>query len=248
MSGATRQAGETLGWALARASETAAEALGQRDPASAPRRSGGAFLVLEAVDLAGKSTQLRALAERLRQRGLKVAEISYPVRLAPLTGPMIESYLAGQLLSKRAGVEMLLAQALFSLNRREAAPVLEALLASHDLVLSSRYQLSGRAYAEGGGVPPEEVTLLQAALEQGLRQPDLTLILDLDPAALVARPRSIGRDRHEVNPILQAGVRTAFQRALGERVWLIDASGEPEQVTLTILAAYERARQRGWLP
>ena len=209
----------------------------------------GAFVVLEAVDLAGKSTQLAALAEVLRARALSVVTIGFPDRSLPLTGPLIDGYLAGRALTAPADpAEAMIVQGLFSLNRREAATEVLALLADHDLVLCSRYNLSGLVYAEANGLEAERIEALQAGLEIDLPQPDLTFVLDLDPGVLRTRPRSGGLDRFEADLALQERVRAIYQRRADERIRLVDASGDPAAVNANLLAAYEQARSEGRLP
>jgi dTMP kinase len=202
----------------------------------------GRFIVLEAVDLAGKSTQLALLRTALEARGLRVAEIAYPDRTAPGTGAAIDAFLAGRLdlVADPAGDpagQMLAGQRLFSLNRREVAPRLESLLADHDVVVASRYALSARAYARAGGVAGAAIDALHAELESDLRRPDLTLVLDLDPDGLAARPRAGGLDAFEADRKLQRRVRAAY-RELAEgdpAVVVIDASGDPMAVHRRIM-------------
>lgn len=207
----------------------------------------GRLIVLEAVDLAGKSTQLNLLHRALTTRGLRVAEISYPDRTSPETGAAIVAFLAGALPlvaePERHPVEQMLAgQRLFSLNRIEAAPRLERLIAEHDLVLASRYALSARAYARAGGVDGETIDALHQELEHDLRRPDLTLILDLDPDGLDQRERSEGLDAFERDRDLQRRVRDAYRElAAGDSsIELVDAHGTPEEIHRHIIDLLER--------
>ena len=207
----------------------------------------GRLIVLEAVDLAGKSTQLTLLHRALVARGLRVAEISYPDRSSLETGAAIVAFLAGTLPlvaePERHPVEQMLAgQRLFSLNRVEVAPRLERLIAEHDLVLASRYALSARAYARAGGVDGAAIDALHQELEHELRHPDLTLILDLDPDGLDQREHSEGLDAFERDRALQRRVRAAYRElAAGDpSIELVDAHGTPEQIHRQILTLIER--------
>lgn len=205
------------------------------------------FVVLESIDRGGKSTQLEALAVALRARGLDVALTAYPDETAPVTGPLITAFRQGALpmvpdVDADPEVQMLLGQMLFSLNRREKATYLESLLSSHQLVISSRYQLSGRTYAEGKGISSASIGALHEALEADLRQPDLTLVIDADPDAVANRPRA-ELDAFEADLTLQRGVRAAYQRAAAqdERVVLIDGLGTPDEITARLLSAFDAA-------
>ena len=204
------------------------------------------FIVLEAIDLAGKTTQINALADVLRSRGLSVATVAYPDRRAKLTGDLIERFLIGTLplVADPEGDpigQMLAGQVIFSLNRREVAARLTALLDRHDVVLSSRYQLAGRVYAEAGGVQPAAITRIHAELEGDLTRPDLTLVMDLDPASVVDRPRDGGLDMFERDRTLQARVRAAYRRiaVYDPSVRIIDGSGTPDVVTTRFLAVID---------
>jgi len=197
----------------------------------------GRFVVLEAVDLAGKSTQLRLLRAGLERRGLRVAEIAYPDRDAPETGAPIGAFLAGglALVSDPAADpvgQMLAGQRLFSLNRREVAPRLERLIAEYDVVIASRYALSARAYARAGGVPGAVIDALHEEREGDLRRPDLTLVLDLDTDDLARRPRAEGLDAFESDRALQRRVRAAYRElaAADPTIMIIDAQGSPNEV------------------
>lgn len=199
------------------------------------------FIVIEAIDRAGKTTQLDAVADALREAGISLALTAYPDETAPLTGQLITAFRHGEiaLVADPVGdqqVNMLLGQALFSLNRREKAEHLERLLKRHQVVISSRYRLSGLAYAEAIGLSPADVAAMQSALESDLRQPDLTLVLDLDPDNVLNRPRA-KLDAFERNLALQRGVRRAYHRLAEEDplVRLVDASGQPEEVTTRLL-------------
>lgn len=208
------------------------------------------FLAIEAVDLAGKSTQLERAVSALHDRGLRVGMISYPDRTAPATGHWIARYLQGEfpILGDLPGLAdgpaggALLAQAVFAINRRECAPRLRDLLDKHDVVLASRSGLSGAAYARALGVDPTAIDAALAALESDLPQPERYLVLDLDPRGLEVRPRSEGLDAFERDRALQLRVRAAYQSLAAARpdVELIDGEGSPDLVGSRIQDALER--------
>jgi dTMP kinase len=216
----------------------------------------GVLIVLESVDMGGKSSQLTALAQRFRRAGRKVTLTAYPDRDAPLTGGLLRGLLAGEI-SLVAGLDapaqaqreaarlaqMHLTQAIFSLNRREVAARLERLLAGHDVVISDRYRHSGRAYAEAIGISAAQIEALHNGLEGDLRQPDLVLVLDVDPRLAAARRSDAERDAFDSDLELQLGVRAAYQRiaAADPRVRLVDGSGTPEEVTRRLWQAIAEA-------
>jgi dTMP kinase len=206
----------------------------------------GRFVVIEAVDLAGKTTQLALLQEALERRGLRVGVISYPDRDAPETGGRISEFLAGRLalVDDPTGDpigQMLAGQRLFSLNRREVAPRLARLLDDHDIVVASRYALSARAYARAGGVDGRAIDELHEQLESDLQRPDLTIVLDLDPDGLEGRPRDGGLDTFEADRGLQRRVRDAYRElaALDPSIVLVDASGDAGSVHRHVVEALD---------
>lgn len=214
---------------------------------SANTRPAPRFIVLESIDRGGKSTQLEALATTLRARGRDVAITAYPDETAPVTGALITAFRQGRLalvpdVAADPEVQMLLGQMLFSLNRREKAAHLEDLLAVHEIVISSRYQLSGRTYAEGKGISAASIGALHSGLEFDLREPDLTLVIDADPDAVSGRPRA-DLDAFETDLALQRGVRAAYQRAAAgdDRIVLVDGLGTPDEITARLIAAFDAA-------
>lgn len=197
----------------------------------------GRFVAIEGPDRSGKTTALGAVADAARARGLRVAVTAYPVRTGTATGPLIDRFLHGELplvvdpVVDPAG-QAFAGQVLFSLNRREAAADLRALIGTHDLVLTGRYALSARAYAIASGVAPAAITRLHRDLESDLPTPDLTLVLDADPIELAARERPGEMDAFDADLALQQRVRAAYAAlaVADRRVELVDALGTPAQV------------------
>ena len=211
----------------------------------------GHFIVIEAVDRAGKTTQIDMVAATLIDRGLRVALTAYPIVEAPVTGALIMAARRGELplvselgaasetVRRAAGKrQMLLVQELFSLNRREGALGLETLLRANDVVVSSRYTLSGRAYAEASGIRANEIGSMLATLEADLRKPELTLVLDLDPSVAASRSRPSALDAFNRDLLLQQRVRASYQRVAGRdrAVRMIDADGDPMVVHARLIA------------
>jgi thymidylate kinase len=204
------------------------------------------FIDIEAIDRGGKTTCIARAVVNLRVLGWLVGQIAYPDREAPITGVLIDDFLndrmdpasAAALGENYALVKNIMGQEMFSLNRREVSPKLEYALATHQIVISSRYQLSGRVYGEGLGIPAAQMGAQIGALEPGLRQPDTTLVMDIDPQAVANRPRAGGLDRHERDFGLQERVAAGFRyyAQTDPTVILIDASGNEDQVEAALMA------------
>lgn len=213
----------------------------------------GRFIVVEGIDKSGKSSGIEPLAAALRERGLKVAMFAFPDRSTPI-GAIIDDLLRGRRVvtdeslgiaedPERVLIATIVKQTLFSLNRLERAEHLHALIAGHDVVISSRYALSGIAYGMGEGVPERALRRRQGALEAGLPTPDLTLVLLVPPEVAAARARADDiDDLHERDALLQADVAAAYTDLAAEdpsRIVLVDGTGAVSEVLGELLTAIE---------
>lgn len=205
----------------------------------------GRFLAVEGIDRTGKSTQVERLATAARAAGLSVAVTAYPLRTAPVTGPLIDRLLHRDL--RLTNHEDPLSQAfatqlIFSLNRREGAAELRVLIAHHDLTIVSRHALSGAAYAMAEGVGRSDVLRLQHDLESDLPAPELTLMLDADPELLLTRERMEKMDAIDADLTLQQRVRAAYlSLAQGNTaIERIDALGSADEVAARLHDALVR--------
>jgi dTMP kinase len=193
----------------------------------------GRFISIEGGEGVGKSTQIAALAAKLRRLGLDVIVTREPggtegaeaIRQLLLGGSR-ERWLP------RAEA-LLFAAARSDHVERLIEPALEA----GKWVISDRFVDSSRAYQGGGsGLSDADIIALHAIGSKGL-MPDRTLVLRLPvtEAAERADARDNGRaDRIQARDAdFHAGVDTAFV-AFAEsdlRVRLIDGRGTTEQVT-----------------
>lgn len=200
--------------------------------------SRGRFISLEGGEGVGKSTQVRALAAALRERGLDVIETREPG--GSEGAEKIRELLLGGA-DERWGAQ---AEALlFAAARADhAAKTIRPALDAGKWVLSDRFVDSSLAYQGGaGGLGIEAVRGINA-FGIGETFPDRTLVLLLDEGAERAR----ARDAHGSDRIGGRGadyhhkVEVAFRLIAAEepeRVRLIDAAGEPEAVTSCLLDA-----------
>jgi dTMP kinase len=194
----------------------------------------GRFITLEGGEGAGKSTQLKALAQKVREKGIEVVETREPggsagaeaIRTLLLTG-------AEDRWSARAEA-LLFAAARADHVEKTIAPALNR----GAWVLSDRFLDSSRAYQSGAsGLADADILMLHRIGSQGFL-PDRTLILLLNEAE--AATRATQRDGGESDRI---GARdAAFHRRVADafrtyadhepqRFRLVDASGRPDDVT-----------------
>ena len=221
-------------------------------------RRRGRFITLEGGEGAGKSTQVRIIAERLRGAGLETIATREPGG-TPHAEALRRVLLAGAGTPLGPAAEALL----FSAARIDHLDTLiRPALERGAWVVCDRFSDSTRAYQGAlGNLDPR----LVRALEQvtlGETRPDLTLILDLPPElglarASARRKASEAADRFEAETLaFHIGLRATFQdiaAAEPQRCVLIDAGCGKAEVAASIWQAIEtrllsarlRAKARG---
>lgn len=200
----------------------------------------GRFISLEGGEGAGKSTQARALAEALQDRGIDVLLTREPGG-SDGAEKIRELLLSGDEERWDAEAEALLfAAARADHVTRVIRPALEA----GRWVLSDRFVDSSMAYQGGAGDLGIETVRAINAFAIGDCFPDRTLVLALAEGGARARARDQqGSDRIGGRPEnYHQKVDLAFRLIAAEepeRVKLIDASGSPEEVTQRLLDAIQ---------
>ena len=198
----------------------------------------GRFISLEGGEGAGKSTQVKALAEALHERGIEVLVTREPGG-SEGAEKIRELLLSGS--DERWGPE---AEALlFAAARADhVAKTIRPALETGSWVLSDRFVDSSLAYQGGAGELGIEAVRQINAFAIGDCFPHRTLVLTLAEGGARAR----ARDNEELDRIggrpegYHQKVDLAFRLIAAEepeRVKLIDASGTPEQVTERLLDA-----------
>lgn len=201
-----------------------------------------AFISLEGVDGSGKSTQLALLAEYLRQQGHEVVTLREP------GGTALGERIRGLVLDSRPAPETELA--LMCASRAQSVREIIAPALEHGAwVLADRFHDATEAYQGGGrGLDRTAITSLHRLLCAGLL-PDLTLILDLDPAASLERARHravASRFESEDEGFFTrvAAVYRDIARREPERCRLLSALGSQEAVAARIRAAVDERLMR----
>jgi len=200
----------------------------------------GRFITLEGGEGVGKSTQVRALADALRTRGLEVVTTREP-------GGSDGAEAIRRLLLE-GGEERWSAPAealLFAAARTDHVDKLvRPAIQSGKWVLSDRFIDSSLAYQGGaGGLGVEAVRAINAfGIEEWF--PDRTLLLLHSEGAERARARD-GEESDRIGgrpASYHHAVEQAFRDIAAvepDRVRLVDASGSPEDVTERLLATLE---------
>ena len=150
------------------------------------------LIVLEGLDGAGKSTQVKLLKEYLTGKGVNLRYLHFPRYDAPLYGDLIGKYLRGDLGSIEQ-VHPQIVALLFALDRMDAAATIKEWLAAGDCVLLDRYVYSNIAYQCAKMATQEQYGPQREELAEELRKwifdteynkygipkPDLNLFLDV---------------------------------------------------------------------
>lgn len=203
----------------------------------------GRFITLEGGEGAGKSTQARRLADRLRERGIQVVQTREP------GGSPGAEALRGLLVEGGADRWSPLSETLLMYAARSdhLERVIRPALESGAWVVCDRFSDSTRAYqGAGGGVPPEVIEQLDRAVV-GDDRPDLTLVFDLPVEAGLARAaaRAGGEARFESKGVefhnrLRQGF-LAIAMAEADRCRVIDAARPMDEVSETVWRAVVEA-------
>ena len=202
----------------------------------------GRFITLEGGEGVGKSTQLRALSEALRGRGLEVLETREPGG-SPGAESIRALLLQGEIERWTSEAEALLFAAARSDHvSRTIRPALER----GAWVVCDRFLDSSIAY-QGvvGGVGVEAVRRLHDVGSGGFL-PDRTLLLRLDAMEATARTSvrdTGGADRFGARDAdYHARIAAAFDRlaaAEPERFRAVDARGSAAEVTVRLVSEVE---------
>ncbi|AKC70988.1 dTMP kinase [Pandoraea oxalativorans] len=151
---------------------------------NAPAAVSGKFVTFEGIDGAGKSTHVNAFVVALRQ-GLATVGRDVVATREPGGTPLGEA-LRKLVLDESMDIETE-ALLMFAGRREHLVKVIEPALARGDWVVSDRFTDATFAYQGGGrGLSRDKLSILERWV-QGTRQPDLTILFDLDPAIAAAR-------------------------------------------------------------
>ena len=215
--------------------------------APVPATSRGLFITVEGPEGAGKTTHARRLYETFRP------EMRLVLTREPGGTPVGEAVRTLLLDERYRGMQRETEMLLFAASRAQfVAEIVLPNLEAGVSVLSERFVDASLAYqGYGRGLPVEMVRRVNEIATRGVR-PDLTLLLDIDPIAGLARARNAGGkdapagrgDRLEQEDLaFHERVRAGFlelAREEASRFVVIDASRPRDDVHAMLAAAVRR--------
>jgi len=194
--------------------------------------------VIEGLDGAGTTTQVRRLVEHLNARGQRAHATREPSD-GPI-GRLIREMLtgghaiAGQAISQSTFGLLFAADRLDHLQR-EITPHLEA----GTWVVSDRYYHSSLAY-QGTGADRDWITMLNARA----KKPDITVFLSVRPEVAAERRMAAGRTQELFEDLhmqreVDAGYRATLDElsAQGERIVMVDGEQSEDDVFVEVVRA-----------
>jgi dTMP kinase len=203
----------------------------------------GRFITLEGIEGAGKSTVARMVCEWLAGRSIPVCLTREPGG-TPLAERVRQIVLERGEERLSPVTETLL---MFSARGIHVENLIRPALARGEWVVCDRFTDATRAYqGSGRGVDTAWIDGLARSVHGDL-QPDCTLLLDLPPAVGLTRARQrsgLAADRFEAETeAFFARVRAGYlelARREPQRVRIVDAASELEQVQARVVAELER--------
>ena len=198
----------------------------------------GTFISFEGIDGSGKSTQARMLADHLRRIGYDPVLTREPGG-SPGAEEIRALVLQGDPDRWSAETEILL----FTAARRDHLErLIQPALTEGKIVICDRFADSTRMYQ---GLSRGDLRGTVDALHNLMigREPDLTLLIDMDPTEGLARAKSrqgIEERFEDFGTELQAQMRTGFlalAQEFSDRFCVIDGAGGMDQVAKDVTAA-----------
>jgi dTMP kinase len=200
------------------------------------------LFVIEGVDGAGKSTQIKLLRDFFSKKGYACEYLHFPRTESPFFGELISRFLRGEFGSLN-DVDPYLVAMLYAGDRKDASTTISNWLAEGKIVLLDRYTYSNIAYQCAKlRNEPEKEKLMQWILSLefnhfAIPRPDLNIFLDV-PFTFTEKNLSktrTGNDRnylngsrdiHEESMAFQKMVRDIYLRVSlsDDRLAVIDCS------------------------
>ena len=181
----------------------------------------GKLIVFEGIDGAGKATQAKLLAKRLRTRGKHVAVFDFP-NYKTRIGQLIRDHLRGKW-GDFLNVSPYLASLLFALDRAQAVPKLSSAL-ERGIVICDRYTQS--AAFQAAKLPRAKRAAFVKEIENleyrtlHIPKPDIIILLDISVPNAQELIATKSKDQHERDKAFQSRVASVYQMLAKQKNWI----------------------------
>ncbi|MBI3447740.1 MAG: dTMP kinase [Acidobacteria bacterium] len=214
-------------------------------------RTATGFITFEGIEGSGKTTQVRLLSEYLTSKGVQHVVTREP------GGTVVGEKIRALLLDPRSRMVPITELLLYGAARAQhIEEVIQPALGEGKVVLCDRFTDATAAYQGAGRQLPMNVIRVLNSLASADIKPDLTLLLDLDPSAGLARARvrntsagATSTTRFDDEEIaFHTRVRDGYLEIAREeatRVRVIAADSSPEKVAKQILTHVKRRLSLG---
>jgi dTMP kinase len=193
----------------------------------------GTFITFEGIDGSGKSTQLRMLANYLKEAGCQVVVTREP------GGTPVGNRLRAALLDAHEEVDPLTELLVFAADRAQhVRRVLRPAIESGQVIISDRYADATVAYQGAGrGFSPELIAEIVQLATEGLK-PDLTVLFDLSVEESISRTSRRSNDKNKGDRldaeaedfhVRVHGAYLELARAEPQRVKIVETNRPPEE-------------------
>lgn len=184
------------------------------------------FIVIEGLDGAGKSTQVKLIREELSKRGIESEYLHFPRFGAPIFGDLVARFLRGEL-GELDSVNPYLVALIYAGDRADASSMITKWLTEGKYVIVDRYVYSNIAYQCAKIEDKVEKEKLRNWIfdteynKYGIIRPDISLFLDVPFKFTKSNLTQVregedreylkgGRDIHEESLTLQERVREVY--------------------------------------
>ena len=157
--------------------------------------SHGIFITLEGVDGTGKSTHARRLRDYLHKRGIATVLTREPG--GTKVGEQIRRLLLNPKITRMSSLTEL--TLMYAAREQHLEEVVRPALARGHVVVSDRYNDASFAYQGYGRMLGAQTVRSLDRIICGSTQPELTLLLDLDPQAALGRARKRNKQQRVKN-------------------------------------------------
>ena len=189
----------------------------------------GKLIVLEGTDSSGKTTQYNELVKRLKEGGKEIVQYHFP-KHGNLFGEVVDDYLMGKF-GKKEDLSAEFVAMLYMTDFYNSKKEMEEVLSEGKHIILSRFFSSTLTYqvALANEDQKEETWQWIKKVCERLPQPDLTLVLTVDPKISCkllnndnnaeAYKKGAKKDQHETDPVFQENVFKEYMRNIKKSGW-----------------------------